>query len=332
MEVWEKRRDLYASADLWSESLGRKWRMDANTLSGLLDRPAGSAQHFVVRHTTTQELLGFAATFVIVLGSNKVIGSLALLLVKPTHRDLGIGLSLHDVAVRHLRNIPGISTLQLGSIFPRIFPGLPLSLPAEDTVWFSHRGWKLESSGLSGGSSDNIIRDLYLCFERFTFTAGSSSLSRDLAAQSITISNCAAGEQFEELLRFEERWFGELPGWVAMFERLRDEEADALVATKEGEVVGAALVYTPEVASRVARDIPWPGIIGERVGGMGFVGVRPEYRNRSGVRKGLIVAAILELKQRGLKGCFVGWADDWEVYTSLGFTEWGRYREVWRKI
>ena len=36
------------------------------------------------------------------------------------------------------------------------------------------------------------------------------------------------------------------------------------------------------------------------------------------MRKGLIVAAILELKQRGLRGCFIDWADDIETYTSLG--------------
>jgi hypothetical protein len=37
-----------------------------------------------------------------------------------------------------------------------------------------------------------------------------------------------------------------------------------------------------------------------------------------GVRKGLIVAALIELKQRGLRGCFIDWADDIETYTSLG--------------
>lgn len=85
MEVWEKRRDLYASADLWQDCLGRKWPLDAGTLCALLDRP-GYSKHFVVRHPTTLEFLGLCATYIIMLGNNKVIGSLALLLVRPTHR------------------------------------------------------------------------------------------------------------------------------------------------------------------------------------------------------------------------------------------------------
>lgn len=48
-----------------------------------------------------------------------------------------------------------------------------------------------------------------------------------------------------------------------------------------------------------------------------LIGYTAEYRDL-GVRKGLIVAAILELKQRGLKGCFIDWADDIETYTNLG--------------
>lgn len=85
VEVWEKRRDLFASADLWRDCLGRKWPLDASTLSALLDRP-GQSKHFVVRHTMTNELLGLAVTYTIMSGPNEMIGSLALLIVKPSHR------------------------------------------------------------------------------------------------------------------------------------------------------------------------------------------------------------------------------------------------------
>jgi beta-N-acetylhexosaminidase len=93
VEIWEKRRDLYASADLWRECLGRRWPLDPATLSALLDRP-GYGKHFVVRHPTSGELLGLCATYVLEDstgkgghdGSNKVVGSLAALLVRPTHR------------------------------------------------------------------------------------------------------------------------------------------------------------------------------------------------------------------------------------------------------
>ena len=138
VEDWEKRRDLYASADLWKDCLGDEWPLDESTLSVLLDRP-GSAHHFVVKNPSNNELLGLCVTYTIAAGQT-LFGSLAVLLVRPTHRNLGIGLSLHDVAVKALRNIRGISAIQLGSIFPRFFPGLPVDLPAGDLDWFAHRG------------------------------------------------------------------------------------------------------------------------------------------------------------------------------------------------
>lgn len=92
VEVWEKRRDLFASADLWRDCLGRKWPLDASTLSALLDRP-GQSKHFVVRHTMTNELLGLAVTYTIMSGPNEMIGSLALLIVKPTHRYVVLRIS-----------------------------------------------------------------------------------------------------------------------------------------------------------------------------------------------------------------------------------------------
>ncbi|KAI5803125.1 glycoside hydrolase superfamily, partial [Geopyxis carbonaria] len=319
VEVWEKRRDLWASADLWQDCLGRRWPLDATTLSSLLDRP-GYSKHFVVRHKVTQELLGLCATYIIMLGNNKVIGSLALLLVRPTHRDLGIGLSLHDVAVRYLRKTPGISSMQLGSIFPRLFPGLPVDLPADDLSWFGHRGWKLDG---------NFVYDLFMRIDNFR---AADDISTGLANNGITIETCRT-EQFESLMDFEEKHFGSYPGWVEKYHSLRgsDDIADALIAYNEHGILGAVIIYSPVGNNQISKDIPWPKVIDERIGGLGFVSVIPESRNL-GVRKGLIVAAIIELKSRGLRGCFVDWADDIETYTSLGFQEWGKYREVWRKI
>jgi len=250
--------------------------------------------------------------------------------------------------------------MQLGSIFPRLFPGLPVDLPADDLSWFAHRGWKL--------SDDHFVYDLFIFINDFVIR---DNLSSELAAQGITINNCAPGAQFERLLDFEEKHFGAYPGWVEKYQALResDDIADAIVAfvpppptngaganaaaaTDVGEILGAVLIFSPAGNNQISKDIPWPKVIGDRIGGLGFVGVNraslptpckacwrrantaysvADYRSL-GVRKGLIVAAILELKQRGLRGCFIDWADDIDTYTKLGFKEWGKYREAWRKI
>ncbi|TGZ81053.1 glycoside hydrolase [Ascodesmis nigricans] len=328
VEPWDKRRDLYPSAEVWAECMDRRWPLDVQTLSSLLDRP-GTSQHFVVRHPENGQLLGLAATYVVPQGADKIIGSLALLLVKPTHRDRGIGLSLHECAIRHLKSLPGITSIQLGSIFPRIFPGLPTTLPPEDQSWFLHRGWKCKP--------DEYIFDLFMYIESFIQP---ESIHAELDAKNITIANCRP-DQFPELMKFELEHFSAFPGWTERYANLEATKdiADALIAfNQEKEILGAVLVYSPMGNNQIARDIPWPKMIDDRVGGLGFVSVKPEFGLRedevSGVlvRRGLIVAAILELKMRGLRGCFIDWADDVQTYMSLGFQEWGKYREFWRKI
>ncbi|CAZ81399.1 unnamed protein product [Tuber melanosporum] len=319
VEVWEKRRDLFASADLWRDCLGRKWPLDASTLSALLDRP-GYSKHFVVRRAMTNELLGLVATYTVMAGPSQLVGSLALLIVRPSHRNLGIGLSLHEVAVRHLSKQQGISSLQLGSIFPRLFPGLPVDLPSEDLSWFAHRGWKLE---------DKFLYDLYMQIDTWSIPEGGMP---PLYEKGVSFSCCNA-DQFDALIEFEEKNFGTYLGWVDKYQALKatDDIADAMIAYTSQEIVGAALIFSPVGNNQISKDIPWPKMIGERVGGIACMGVKAECRGQ-GVGLGLICASIMELKQRGLRGCFVDWADFEGTYKELGFSQWGKYREIWRNV
>lgn len=145
------------------------------------------------------------------------------------------------------------------------------------------------------------------------------SLSAELEQKRIAIANCRP-DQFDKLMAFENAHFGEYPGWTEKYQALKqtDDIADALIAyNPEGEILGAVLVFSPMGNNQIAKDIPWPKAIGERIGGLGFVSVKPELAG-IGIRKGLIVAAILELKHRGLRGCFIDWADDIATYKSLG--------------
>lgn len=257
--------------------------MDASTLSALLDRP-GQSKHFVVRHTMTKELLGLAVTYTIQSGRDELIGSLALLIVRPTHRyviyllsrygksrssklsienrNSGIGRSLHDVALRYLSKQPGMTSLQLGSIFPRIFPGLPVDLPVEDLSWFSHRGWKL---------GDKFIYDLMMKIDNWTVPEG---IFGPLQEKGVSFGCCNAN-QFDALLDFEEKNFSTYTGWVEKYHSLKatDDIADAMIAYTSEGIVGAAFIFSPVGNNQMSRDVPWPKIIGERVGGLACLGV-----------------------------------------------------------
>lgn len=101
--------------------------------------------------------LGFAVAYLVKVTAStnpdtKVKGSLGALVVSPEHQGKGIGSALHDAAVSYMegevrKSLPQNTdgSLQLGSTFPRIFPGLPdieYLQPAKD--WFRKRGWTVK--------------------------------------------------------------------------------------------------------------------------------------------------------------------------------------------
>lgn len=49
--------------------------------------------------------------------------------------------------------------------------------------------------------------------------------------------------------------------------------ADAVLAFSNNSIVGAALVFSGVGNNQISKDIPWPRVIGERVGGLACVGM-----------------------------------------------------------
>lgn len=115
-----------------------------------------------VRLDATDELLGFAITFVAKAGSvgdptkRHSSGCLSVIAVEPGLQNKGIGTALYHackaglseeiLATLHLSTpAPAKGSIMLGSVFPRIFPGVPCGkLPQDRRVceWFERKGWQ----------------------------------------------------------------------------------------------------------------------------------------------------------------------------------------------
>jgi beta-N-acetylhexosaminidase len=286
VDIWEKRRDLFPSHSLWqsvfganlnrdgtagSSVFGTRWNMDAPTLSQILDRPSYS-KHYVVRDPNSNELLGLCATYWLPGNRGQLIGSLALLIVRPSHRNIGVGRCLHEVALNALSSDERMVSLQLGSIFPRIFPGLPVDLAPSSLEWFTNRGWKI--------SSERFIFDLFLDLQHWSPRPETSSLA---ARVGLSFSVCQT-ERFDDFISFEGKYFAPAayPGWLDEYSNLKatDDIADIILATIEGgDIVGAALVYSPLGNNQVSKDIPWPRMMGAdgRVGGVACLSIHRKY-------------------------------------------------------
>ena len=91
--------------------------------------------HFVVRNSSTGALYGFAATYR--LGT---LGILGAIFVDPAKRNLSIGKSLHRRAMRNLVH-SSVTKVQLGTVFPGVFLGVPVDEESSVKEWFVHVGW-----------------------------------------------------------------------------------------------------------------------------------------------------------------------------------------------
>jgi GNAT superfamily N-acetyltransferase len=258
VEQWNESRDINSVHYLWVQSMDLRFELPVSSLASLLRRP-GYARHYVVRDTSGQ-LLGFCATYLSYVdqAGEKLIASLAILLVRSDHQRRGIGLSLHNHAIDQLKRTRGVARLQLGSTFPRILYGPPFNMQV-DQGWFSRRGWRMDRDYPGQGKS---VHDLVLDFDDWNYPG------QDRTTQ---FRNCTQQDMAKVLEVVEEETAREHNmGWFDQYSRLINDinVRDIVVAVEENFVVAVALTYTPSCGSPVASDLPWAGHVGGDVGGV----------------------------------------------------------------
>lgn len=260
VEVWNANRDFDKVHELWRECMPGKFQLDRFTLQSLLKRD-GYAMHYVVRDPETREMLGFCVTYTTYIGSGgeSLIGSLSAILVTPSYRQRGVGLSLHTHAVRQLTKTRGVHRLQLGSTFPRLLFGLPIDAAAEE--WFRRRGWLMNRQGPGEGQEvcDWMLRMSDWPTRRIPAAAGLSFRPCELA-------------EFDSVLDLVEREStrNDHVGWYDQYAKLANtmHVRDIIVGVENETIVAAALTHVRLTGSPVAEDIAWPAVIGEDVGGV----------------------------------------------------------------
>ncbi|KAI3565910.1 hypothetical protein IWW34DRAFT_906350 [Fusarium oxysporum f. sp. albedinis] len=324
---WNYDRDLPETHALWEACLPSKFHLNRSTLGSLLKRD-GYAMHYMVREPHKGQAIGFCATFTTFMDSSgdRLIGSVAAILVHKGFRGLGVGRFLHDEVVRKLKNIRGVGITQLGSTFPRLLYGLPVG--ETDLEWFEKLEWNMKESTLGNGRR---VLDWLLRFADHPVP--------DLASAGLTFRPCQlkdyekvvemANKESQKKYRF---------GWYDQYAKTMDScYMNDIVVGLEGEnLVAAAITYFPNNGSPCGADIPWPASIGQSIGGVSCICIKdedPDMANpRESVATRLLLACRQTLSERGMVGMFVdGSRSDENVLQSLGFYKWAEYKEVWRQ-
>ena len=122
-----------------SMSADQEYLTTTSAASFELGNPNIIEGHFVVRNSSTGALYGFAATYR--LGS---LGILGAIFVDSAKRNSSIGKSLHRRALKNLLASRTVKKVQLGSVFPGVFLGIPLEEEGSAKDWFAHMGWDIQ--------------------------------------------------------------------------------------------------------------------------------------------------------------------------------------------
>ncbi|HEY7418934.1 MAG TPA: GNAT family N-acetyltransferase, partial [Ktedonobacteraceae bacterium] len=240
IQPYDTDRDEAAVLDLWQKTIGKEWPVSPSHFHYVLAGP--ESQHFVVREEG--QVIGFSATFKSVRASQR-LGHLAALLVAPHKQGRGIGTALHTIA---LKQLSGLSAVQLGSISPRFWCGVPGNLPSA-TRFFHARGWRFSETVY------DLVQDL-----RHYVTP--PYIYQRMERENISFE-MATSQSIGDILAFETR---EFPNWLTYYKQYSDigDYQDLLVArdNNSGHIVGTLVMYSSQ--SHPSRtDVIWqtmPGV------------------------------------------------------------------------
>ncbi|KAK3399072.1 hypothetical protein B0T20DRAFT_190440 [Sordaria brevicollis] len=332
VEAWNEHRDVSPAYELWCQCFPDNFRLSRFLFQSLLCRD-GYAMHYVVREPGTSQLLGFCATYTTYIDSDseRLVGSLAALFVRPSYRQRGIGLSLHDHALRQLRKTRGVCRLQLGSTYPRLFYGVPVENHSED--WFSRRNWRVKpQSQYSLPGAGQETTDWLLVFDDWPTTTMTES--------ELLFRPCAFSE-YHMVMEIVERESKDKDnmGWYDQYAKLEGTmNIDDIVLGIDGQtIVAVALTYVKNTGSPVFEDLPWAGMISDDVGGVTCICIADQNpsvaKGRDAIMLRLLDSCVHKFSDLGLKKMFIdAMKGGDEGFQSMGFQKWARYREVWRDV
>lgn len=259
VKAWDGIGDLPAVYDLWRSCMPAQFILSRHSLLRLLQRD-GYAKHFVVRTSETGEVVGFCATYTTYLDSKGevLVGSIAAILVKASHRDLGIGRILHDEGMKGFQKTRGVSRLQLGSTFPRLLYGLPIDHPSEG--WFRRMGWRFDCTTPGTGQE---VADWVLAFDEWP--AGGFSPS------GLVFRPCGFAD-FDLVLEIveQESERKQNMAWYDQYAKLAESPSmcDIIIGLRGETIVATAITYIMNSDNSSAEDLPWAGTISMDTGGV----------------------------------------------------------------
>ncbi|KAB8257751.1 glycoside hydrolase superfamily [Aspergillus pseudonomiae] len=301
--------------DIWLAALPN-YTVSADNLNEVITPPPHllpAESHHLVARTNYPEskVVGFCLLFV-VTQQDTVCVQLAALAVDPKWQGRGVGTALLAECKAWMVKTFKNSRLELGSTFPRFWPGLPIDLPTEVREFFVHRGFQLNPP---------VPRsvDLYQDIKQFQSPEPYVTRAKE---RGYTFRPLETAD-YQECIVGQEKNFSYNQAWVQMYHKLDPSKYPSSVMTAfdpNGKQVGWTLMLSHE-SPMLKAHWAFPSLCGPKTGLIGCVGVDADYR-KEGVGLAMLCHAIEDMKQRGVEGVFVDWVSLEGWYEKIGFKVW----------
>ena len=256
--------------------------------------------HFVVRNSSTKELIGFCATYYHKMDK---AGSIGAIVVSPGRRHQSVGHSLHDRAIRALLQKQGATRFRLGTRLPNVFPGIPNTDAAEHrklSQWFSRLGWRVSQAKTI---SRLVIHDL-------PSWEAPDGLGQSLAVNGIRY-DLVHGQEFEESVMQHVQSNAESDIQVLYRIALSNKEGCAVIRGKrvsDGSIVASVLLYRNQ--SKLAPFVPQAQSTDTLMGGIGAAVMAAELDKKASLLQGLILLGARQLKKQGIKSLLLDYVSN----------------------
>ncbi|KAL3479279.1 FAD binding domain-containing protein [Aspergillus californicus] len=283
--------DLPEITRIWESAL-HLYPLPTENLQKLIPKP--NAHHLIAR--IESKIVGFCLAYTTTQPS-PTSGHLAVLAVDPESQGQGVGSALVTETLAQFRAEFKPCLLELGSSFPRFWPGVPTDLDPAVLDFFEHRGFKIRPAEPRAVDLFRDIKDFQpperyvLCAKEEGYTFGP-----------------LLPEQYDECLAGQKRNFSYNKAWIDMYHQLNPTEHPDSIMTafdSEGRQAGWTLMLSPSL-DILQMNWALPPLCGPQTGLIGCVGIDKQDRG-SGIGLALVSHAIMDMRERGIEGVFVDW-------------------------
>ena len=267
VEKWNSDRDLKRLKTLWENCFPDRRLGPGLEAFKMLTLDQGddyNQTHFIVRNSSTNNLYGFCGTWVY---ERLGIGCIVMIFVEPSRRGMSIGRSLHDRAIKYLRQERKVKYVQLGSALPSFFPGIPLeSQSLSNLQWFKQAGWDIDMINAQAlvkrdlrKSTTNIIDDFNEDGYKLTTRSimlltnlqewiPSKKLISELEMIGIKFDVCQKHEpRMNEVMSLIEEHYNHEEGLLELYEQAREISDTRIIVALDPvkkAVVGSIILFT----------------------------------------------------------------------------------------